>query len=233
MKVLTETGLRSELKSNFPKTYLINSDMIVTPSARQYLKEKNIELILDESKDGQKEAFEKGAFENKPEYMTQLYGNLLVKKDHPRIELRGKLDSLQAQILEMQVYLSNNNEKKMLVDLSEVLTFVRNILRGEVLGEPFKEIEILGLNESQLREMSHAPQRFFNIKHILPDYSMGPVLIKLNTLRSLAREVEIAAVKAFGTATGEIERIDLIQALNRLSSCLYIMMCRWQSGHYK
>ena len=38
-----------------------------------------------------------GAFYmKKPEHMTQLFGNKLVCKDHPRILFRGKLDALQA-----------------------------------------------------------------------------------------------------------------------------------------
>ena len=35
----------------------------------------------------------------KPEQMTQLFGNKLVCKDHPRILFRGKLDALQADVV--------------------------------------------------------------------------------------------------------------------------------------
>ncbi|ABR46494.1 cobalamin adenosyltransferase [Alkaliphilus metalliredigens QYMF] len=257
MKVLTETSLRMEFKNKFPKTYSINSGILVTPSAKQYLKEKRIELIVEEEQDLEKQEvvstdpkevnqkqkqqvlpkykcyFSGGFFESKPEHMTQLHGNFLVNKDHPRIVLRGKLDSFQAQILEVQVILNNRKEKKLLADLSEVLTFVRSILRAEVLEEPFNQCEILGLGEAELRKMSHNPEQFFDVNHFLPDYSMGTVLIKLNSLRSAAREVEIVGVKAFTGANGDIKRVDMIQALNRLSSCLYIMMCRWQGGYYK
>ena len=38
-------------------------------------------------------------YSSKPEHMTHLYGNCLVPKNHPRIILRGKLDSLEAAIL--------------------------------------------------------------------------------------------------------------------------------------
>ncbi|SNS12480.1 ethanolamine utilization cobalamin adenosyltransferase [Anaerovirgula multivorans] len=253
MKVLTETGLRSEFKNKFPKTYSVNSQVLITPSAKQYLKEKKIELIFEkedieksntvsresvEIKEDEKNPVEPkykcyysgGLFESKPEHMTQLYGNFLVNKDHPRIQLRGKLDSFQAQILEMQVFLDHRKEKKLLEDLTEVLTFVRNLLRAEVLEEPFNHYKILGLDEGQLRKMSHNPEKFFGVKHFLPEYSMGAILIKLNSLRSAAREMEIVGIKAFTGSNGAIERLDIIQALNRLSSCLYIMMCRWQGG---
>ncbi|MCC5912238.1 MAG: cobalamin adenosyltransferase [Clostridiaceae bacterium] len=254
MKVLTETGLRMEFKNKFPKTYSINSKVLVTPSAQEYLKEKKIELLYEDSAEVQDKActnnikerkegstqvmkyksyYHGGFFEEKPEHMTQLYGNVLVNKDHTRIQLRGKLDSFQAQLLELQLFLNNCKEKKLLEDLTEVLTFARNILRAEVLEEPFNQWEILGLDETQLRRMSHHPEKFLNVKHILPDYSMGPVLIKLNALRSLAREVELMGVKAFASKDGQVERKDILQALNRLSSCIYIMMCRWQGNYYK
>ncbi|AOY75793.1 cobalamin adenosyltransferase [Clostridium formicaceticum] len=257
MKVLTEAGLRMAFKNKFPETYSVSSRVLVTPSAREYLKEKKIALIIEEEGDAEKQAttsttsvetkqerkdqvppkykcyYHGGFFEKKPEHMTQLHGNFLVNKDHPRIHLRGKLDSFQAQILEVQVFLDSLKEKKLLDDLGEVLVFVRNILRAEVLEEPFGECKILGLDEEQLRKMSHHPERFFDVSHLLPEYSMGAVLIKLNTLRSASREVEIVGVKAFTGENGEIKRNDILQALNRLSSCLYIMMCRWQGGHYK
>ena len=39
------------------------------------------------------------ALAEKPEHMTQLCGNRLVSKTHPRIVFRGKLDSLIAKAL--------------------------------------------------------------------------------------------------------------------------------------
>ena len=48
--------------------------------------------------------YETGAYYmEKPEHMTQLFGNVLVAKDHPRIHFRGKLDSLQALVVLDQV----------------------------------------------------------------------------------------------------------------------------------
>lgn len=257
MKVLTETMLRAAFRNQCPKTYSIQPGVILTPSARQYLREKKIELIVEEEtqetakpvetqtpaapqeakQDPPKAKYQcyetGGFFETKPEHMTQLYGNLLVKKDHPRIQLRGKLDSFQAQVLETQIFLDQCKEMALLKDLTEVLTFSRNLLRAEVLEEPFEQWEILGLKESELRSMSHYPEKHFGVQHFIPDYTMGAVLVKLNTLRALARELEIMGIKAFTGKNGAMERGDILQALNRLSSCLYILMCRWQGGYYQ
>ena len=58
-------------------------------------------------------------------------------------------------------------------------------------------------------------------------------LIDLSTpvFRAQVREVELAAAEAF-TQENKIFRPDIIQALNRLSSAVYIMMLKQGSGCY-
>lgn len=258
MKVLTEGTLRLEFKNKLPKKYVVGSNVLVTPSARQFLRDKNIELIIqDITKEDRKEDSSKnenkykklefpaerivpkyisyysgGALENKPEHMTQIYGNKLVFKDDPRIIFRGKLDSLQSKIMELQVTIASKNIMKLVEDLDEVLNYTRKILKAEVLEEELSISKLIGLEEEQLREMSHHPKKHFGIDHILPNYQMGEILVGLNSLRSAVREVELAAIKAFKKEF-ELTRIDLIMALNRLSSCIYIMMCKHRAGLYK
>lgn len=251
MSVLTEASLRAELKNKKVSKYIVDPDVKITPSARQYLKEREIELVVrdekiaeeqkrDEYKPVEKEclvpkyyaAFGGGYFADKPEYMTQLYGNKLVFKDHPHIVLRGKLDSLQSKIMEVQLAASKHNNMTLVKDLDEVLMLCRNIMRAEVLNEPLDDIKVLDLGEKELREMSHNPQKYFNTKHILPSWEMGELAVLLNSIRSTIRETEIAAIKAFKTEDG-VSRIDIIKALNRLSSCLYIMLLRQLTGYYK
>lgn len=250
MSVLTETSLRTELRNKKISQYFVDSDVKITPSARQYLKEREIELVVKD-KDAVKAAeakpekeekeciipkysavFGGGYFTDKPEYMTQLHGNKLVIKDHPHIVMRGKLDSLQSKIMEVQISVSKRKFMGIVKDLEEVLTLCRNIMRAEVLNEPLAEVEILGLDEKKLREMSHNPQKYFNTKHILPSWEMGELAVLLNSIRSSVREVEIAAIKAFKTEEG-VDRVDIIRAFNRLSSCLYIMVLRQITGYYK
>lgn len=249
MALLTETSLRLELKNKSPDKYIVSSDTKITPSARQFLKDRNIELVIEEKKD--KEDKTQGAckredvpeakytlygtggyFDKKPEYMTHLYGNKLVMKSHPRIELRGKLDSLESRILELQVLAKEHKMECLVKDLEEVLGFVKRILRAEVLEEELPSVRLLSLNEEELRERSHNPRKYFNTGHLTPDCSMGEIVIGLNSLRSSVREVEVNAVKAFKTEEG-VAREDILRALNRLSSCFYIMMLKSVSGGYK
>lgn len=253
MSVLTEYELRGKLRGKDIKEFEITKDVIVTPSARQYLQEKNIKLVVVDNKnpEGQKKKsgseakdepgkiFPKyvcqmgGYVENKPEHMTQLYGNKLVNKDHKRIILRGKLDSLQSKILEVQILANKLGNTEVLKDLEEILGYVRNILKAEVLNEKLPDIMLLGMNDGELREISHNPKKYLNVDHILPNYKMGELVIALNSIRSAVREVEICAFSAFKNEEGEVTREDIVRHLNRLSSCIYIMMCKLVAGKYR
>lgn len=249
MSVLTESVLRSKLRNENLTEYVVEKGVIITPSARQYLQDKNIKLVYKEQQtkesnqniQREEKAFSPkyvhingGVFEKKPEHMTQLNGNKLVEKDHRRIILRGKLDSLQAKILQTQIQCKNLNEKKVLKDLEEVLAYVRKILEVEVTEKELPEVALMGLNSEELRATSHNPKKYFNIDHIIfPSYEMGDIVVALNALRAESREVEIDALKAFKNQDGELSRNDIALALNRLSSCFYIMMCKYVSGKYK
>lgn len=250
MSVLTEYQLRSELRNKNISEYTIGKNVIVTPSAKQYLNDKNIKLVIREDEDEKENVLpnnvepiderikplymtlQGGYYEKKPEFMTQLYGNKLVRKDHPRIIFRGKLDSLESEILKAQVVAKKNRCFGLEKDLGEVLKFVRNILRAEVLGEDLGKFILLGMNEDELREMSHNPKKYFNVDHFITEASMGEVMVTLNSLRTYSREVEICALEAFENADGVLSREDIVRYLNRLSSCFYILMCKYKAGLY-
>lgn len=222
MKVLTEADLRVRYRQGDRKEIHVPEGTFVTPTALEYLKEKSLLLIFDGSV----------LYSEKPEHMTHLRGNILVPKNHPRIVCRGKLDSLQAKILEVQVIARRNAEFLIAEDLQQLLDLARRILSCEVKDEPLPSIMLLGLNDIQLREMSHHPHKHFGIEHILPSCTMGEVVVALNSVRTAVRETEIAAINAFSTE-GSLEREDLIKALNRLSSAVYLLICRKLSGWYE
>ncbi|MFW5961886.1 MAG: cobalamin adenosyltransferase [bacterium] len=268
MELITESKLRELYKKENIDNLKISSNSIITPSARQYLREKNIKLLCEEeiankteqklnnfTKEKNKEDFDEiskgrakinkseknfkyqayysGAyFIEKPEAMTQIFGNKLVYKDHPIIQFRGKIDSMQSKLLKVMLLIEKNEIPRLYDDLNEVLNILRHILSAEVKGEEFNLEEVIGLTAAEIREMSHHPQKHFGIKHILPGTEMGEILVKLNSLRSAVREVEIAAVKAFHQGAN-IERVDIIRALNRMSSVFYVMMCKYKAGEYK
>ena len=165
--------------------------------------------------------------QRKPEDKTQLYGNVLVKKNHERIIFRGKLDSLQSKFLVAQAIISNHSDNdKLITELQDILNILREMMRCDALNEEYKNDKILGMSHDEIREHSHNPMKYYNIQQmLLPDYKMGIEYVLLNQLRSSIRELEIVEINA--------EKKDLTRELNRLSSVLHIMMCKYLAGYYK
>lgn len=123
--------------------------------------------------------------------------------------------------------------RNLLADLTEILTILRKVMTAEVMKTPCEVPAMLGLSPDTLREQSHNTKKYFGVKSMtLPDYSMGPVYAGLNLIRTEVREVELAAVTAFQDpeSPDKSRREDIIQVLNRLSSAVYVMMCRYLQG---
>lgn len=159
--------------------------------------------------------------DNKPEYMTQLIGNLLVEKTHPRIILRGKLDRFQSELtLIIHQARKENHSEQLINQLKELLEYSMLILKHEVLNTSIPEDTLLSWSAEEIRERSHNPIKYFGLKQmILVDDTFDSIVLTLNILRASIREIEIVAVQAYQT-----ERTDIIQALNRMSSCFHILM---------
>lgn len=179
--------------------------------------------------------YETGAYYfEKPEHKTHLYGNVLVNKDNKRILFRGKLDSLEALFVLNQTILQEMGEsQKLLEDLQDIVGSLREMMRCDVLDEPFRREYIIGLSHRELREQSHNPMKFYKIRQmVLPDYTLGKAYALLNQLRAAVRETEVAAATAFHEGKN-YTREDIIQELNRMSSAMHIMMCRYLAGFYE
>lgn len=177
--------------------------------------------------------YETGAqFIQKPEHMTQIHGNQLVVKNHERIVLRGQIDLfLSKSILQLQGF---KKEEKIQVskDFKEIIHWIKAIQMAEIMETPLQNLTFMGLDEATQKAMSHDPQKYFGTPHLFGiDENTHEVAVALNVLRAESRTLEIAAVNAFYKPR-EIQRPDLLLALNRLSSCIYLMMLKAVSGQY-
>lgn len=168
----------------------------------------------------------------KPEHMTHLRGDYLVYKDHPRIAFRGAIDSLESEIIWLQTQTEKAHMERLTADLEEIIKMIRWLLRCEVSGEPVGEMILQGLNTDELRAHSHHPSQYYGMHHFLPTYKHGEIVARLNRLRTKARETELVAYRAFKKENGDVEREDIIQMLNRLSSLFWIMMFKYLTGLY-
>ncbi len=202
--------------------YLGQGDSL-TPSARDWLRQEKIEILPASLAAPEQYVLENGAsFVKKPEHFTHLRGNILVSKTHPVIAFRGAMDTLEAELLLTQQAVPETVKSQ----VGEVLALARNLLRWEVMEEPVQEAALCGLTQQQLREYSHRPQDFLGQPHFMPEAADGPAILQLNKARTAARAAELAATHAFVDAEGRATREDLLQALNRMSSMLYILMIR-------
>ena len=193
----------------------------LTSDARDWLSRERIPVLPGESaRPAAYRLLNGGVLAEKPEHMTHLNGDVLVPKTHPRIFFRGCMDSLEAALL----LAAEGANGSIRTQLEEALAYARYLLGQEVMGEPVVCRALGGMDEHQLRERSHRPQDFYGKPHFMPSPEDGKPLLLVNAARCKAREAELAAVRAFENKEGIPERTDLLQALNRLSSFLYLIM---------
>ncbi len=197
--------------------YLAKGD-ILSSDAKDFLTRERIEILpAEQAKPERYRLLNGGYMEEKPEHMTHLSGDILVPKTHPRIVLRGMVDTLEGELL----LCAASATGEMRTGLEEALTFARQLLRHEVLNEPVTEVRLGGMDEKEIRVRSHRPQDFYGQPHFMPSPTDGLLLLQINRARSLARQTELAAAVAFPEG-----RQDLLQGYNRLSSYLYLLMIR-------
>ena len=215
----SEKNVRDNIRNRDGKRvfYLGAADNL-TPSARDYLRQQRIEILPAGEARPEYYELENGAvFREKPEHYTHLRGNILVPKTHPVIAFRGAMDMLQAELLLAQLAAPEVGQ-----ELQEILSLARKILSCEVMEEPLEEKKLCGLTEEQQRKHSHVPQEYYGQPHFMPEAADGAAILQLNRARCTARWAELAAARAFP----ENDRPDLQQALNRMSSMIYILMIR-------
>ena len=193
----------------------------LTSDARDWLSSERIPILPGEdAKPSEYRLLNGAVFPQKPEHMTHLNAEFLVEKTHPRIAFRGAMDSLEAALL----LAAAEAEGNIRTQLSEALAYTRYLLGQEVLEQPIVCEALGGMDEKALRERSHRPQDFYGKPHFMPTPEDGKTLLLVNAARCKAREAELAAVRAFADKEGLPQRLDLLQALNRLSSFLYLIM---------
>lgn len=223
----TEETVKDNLRSREGKrVFFLGKEDRLTPGARDFLTRERVEILPAEQAKMEIFQLPNGAYlKEKPEHMTHLQGNILVPKDHPRIRFRGAMDTLEAEMMLCQL-----NLKELRKPLEELLGQARVLLRCEVLGEPVPEGKLCGLTPQELRAHSHRPQDYYGQPHFMPTVGDGAAIVWLNRLRCAVREAERLAVAAFRDGDGNCARPDIIRALNRMSSMVYILMIREKSG---
>ena len=226
--LLDEQAVRANIRNRDGKrVYYLGKGDQLTSGARDYLSRERIAILPAEQAKVERYRLLNGGFlEEKPEHMTHLNAQVLVPKNHSRILFRGKMDALEAELI-----LCQQADKALEKPVGEILALARQIIRCDVLEEKLQWDTLCGLTEQEQRRHSHFPQEYYGQPHFMPQAQDGPVIARLNRARCAAREAELSAVTAFSDREGNPTRVDLLQALNRMSSMLYILMVRKKAEH--
>ena len=216
-----EQVVRANIRNRDGKrVYYLGKGDQLTSTARDFLRRERIEILPGSQARPERYRLLSGGYaEEKPEHMTHLNGEVLVPKTHPRIRFRGKMDTLESELILCQLVPGSPEGA-----LGEILDLSRKILRCDVLEEPLRQDTLCGLTQEEQRGRSHMPQDYYGQPHFMPQASDGSVIAGLNRARCFAREAELAAVEAFSDREGNLLREDIPKALNRMSSMLYLLM---------
>ena len=219
MRYITERDLRDQFASGIPQRYSVPQGCKLTPAARQYL----LDLKLYRHAESPAPGPAAGTLgDKKPEHMTSLgRGGPLVCKTHPRIQLRGRLDMLESEILVQQIACG----AEWAAPLDDALRLVRAVMAAEVRDIPVPDWTLDGMSPEEVHRCSHHPEAFGFPGHILPAAEHGMIAAQMNRLRALCREAELAAVQAFWDGQC-LAHEDCVMALNRLSSYFYTLQLR-------
>lgn len=246
---ITETWLRERHSLSEGTELRLPADARLTPAARALIEARRLTVkyrdeqgrLYRESEDGEAAALEpvhgltgsseklvaccqlcRQPAEHKPEGMTHLNAHELVAKNDPRLRLRSQLDAAIALAVWLQVELREPGE--LALWLGDIRSVLGQVMRADVLGEPLAGFAIGGLADDALHRLSHAPLKYLGHDHLVPELAHGRTCVLLNLLRAKVREVEVCAAEVFMGAGYQLQRKDLLHALNRLSSALYVAM---------
>lgn len=247
--VLTEEKLRALYKKEKIKELSLDKGTIITPSAQQFLNQMSIKIfkgiekkeptLINECKEVVKNKEWKyigitgEVYFNKPEYMTVIKENIIVKKNNKRIILRGKLESLEGKFLLIVNVLKEKRNSKLNSDLCSIESFIKKLIISEKTNENLEELNLLGENFNEIKNIFNDHKKYFKMENSLEISSKSKrIILELNEIRCLVREIEIVAVNTLLKDEGEIEREDIIKSINILSSAIYIMMVKGEKGIY-
>ncbi|HAU4330133.1 ethanolamine utilization cob(I)yrinic acid a,c-diamide adenosyltransferase EutT [Citrobacter freundii] len=241
---ITEAWLRANHTLSEGAEIHLPADARLTPSARELLEGRHLRIkFIDEQGslfiDGEEQQLQPvhgltssdthslascelchQPVAKKPDTLTHLTADKMVAKSDPRLGFRAALDSTIGLAVWLQIELPEQWQPW----LADIRSRLGNIMRADAMDEPLAAQAIVGLSDEDLHRLSHQPLRYLDHDHLVPEASHGRDAALLNLLRTKVRETETVAAQVFITRSFEVLRPDILQALNRLSSTVYVMM---------
>jgi ethanolamine utilization cobalamin adenosyltransferase len=160
---------------------------------------------------------------HKPDHLTQLDAGHFAPKTHPRIKLRGRLDSLHALIMLVAAEARRYHLPRLAEGLDTLAAYCREIQSAEYHARAVQPLVMLGKSDEELHALSHWPDKHLGLAHLVPGADDHAILHWLNVTRTQTREVEVLALEMQAAP-------DLARALNRLSSAVYVLELLFKAG---
>ncbi len=160
----------------------------------------------------------------KPSHLTQLDAEHFAPKTHPRIALRGRLDSLHALALLIGARAGAEGREALVGHMGTLAAYCREIQSAEYAGRLVDPLVLDGRDEASVHAVTHDPDGHLGIPHVVPDEGDPEVLHWLSWLRCQVRETEIVALGVTPIERASEAQRSLVHALNRLSSGVYLLI---------
>lgn len=158
----------------------------------------------------------------KPSALTQLDASHYAPKTHPRIKLRGRVDSLHALALMAQRIAKQDGRDEMTRLLGTVAAYCRELTSAEYNERPVADLELPGWPVDKIHQATHNPDATLGIPHLTIDEDEPELQHWLNMARTMAREIEVTAMEAFPSPHHPYGA-SICHAFNRLSSTFYFL----------
>lgn len=163
--------------------------------------------------------------QHKADGLTQLNAAHFSDKTHPRIVLRGRVDSLHAMVLMAEHQALASEKRETAAGLATLAAYCRELISAEYNERPTADAAVGGLDLEEIHRATHDPKGVLGIDHLAIDGSASMLQHLLNVIRTQAREVEIVAFEAFPSPHHPYGA-SICHALNRFSSIVYFLQLR-------
>lgn len=165
----------------------------------------------------------------KPSNLTQLNAAHYAPKTHPRIVLRGKVDSLLALTMMAERQAVTAGEDTVAEHLGTLAAYCRELTSAEYGERPVEPLVLHRVTADDLHKVTHDPQGALGIPHLTIDGRSPELQHWLNLCRTASRELEIVALETFPSPHHPYGE-SICHALNRLSSAFYYIQLLLQAG---
>jgi len=248
--VVTESELRDQLRRpGHGDTVIVPEGARMSPSARDFVNQWNL-VVVERAPvarvlarrdwdmpssfpvtptDGPCCSTCGGHVVDKPSSLTQLNAHHYAPKTHPRIVLRGQIDSLHALILLVQSMARDAEANQARSCLGTLAAYCRELMSAEYNERPCAPLELDGAAEADVHHATHDPLTALGIDHLVINDTEPVLQHWLNVARTQARELEITALQTF-VSPHHPYGASICHGLNRLSSAIYYVALRLKSG---